>query len=156
MPTIQVLTVGARIYIDPFFLGQYKLSGLVIFCNQYGGNRRKSVWYNSGGIVVGEGPNTSFVAVLFRDTTGKHVQICDVHLAHIFSANTKPITPQEGQRVFIRQRNKLQFEALEFGRIISFIPNNETDDPQTSVMIESDDGISQRSATIGKDVVVVD
>lgn len=154
MLTIQHLTVGKRIHVNPFFLREYKLRGLAIWCNKYGANRFKEVCYESGGIVVGEGPNTSCVAVLFR--TGVHVKICDVLLEHILSANTKPMAPQKGQRVFIRQHNKLEFEPLEFGWIRSFIPDNETDDPQTSVMIESDDGISQRSVTIGKDVVVVD
>ena len=155
MPAIKDLPVGARVCLYDHCRQDYDLHCFETWRDVDGVNHREELWYRSKGVVVGA-MVSSRVPVVFRDITRKYDIICDVLLAHISPGYTKqPMAPMEGCRVFKRQDNELGFDSLEFGRIISVMQNNETDDPETSVIIASCDGMKRREAKIGKDVVVV-
>ena len=161
------LVVGTRVRVLDFFRYEYALDCIVTFCDDDGVNHCDEVCYKSEGTVVGTTfqprfawdctlvPSTSHVLVHFTDAKGQYHQVCDVDLTHLWSQYTQPMTPEEGCRVFLQQNNVLELEPFKFARIKKVMPNNETHNPGTSVLVENCSDQREWVATIGKDVVIV-
>ena len=168
MLTTDKLPVGTRVEVLDCFRDNYELDCTVRRCDDYGVNHLDFVHYKSKGTVVGTSyqprftgdktpkQSTSHVLMHFTDKKGEYHIVCDVHLEHLSPQYTEPMAPKQGCRVFTLQDNKLELGPFKFGRVKRVIPNNQTHDPQTSVLVQSCSDQRVWCATIGKDVVVVD